>query len=45
MPLPGRHHELLTGTTVEEAVKLERYGVAVLDAHERAPDPVPRELP
>lgn len=31
VPLPGRHRDLLTGATVEGALKLERYGVAVLE--------------
>jgi beta-galactosidase len=28
--LPGRHHDLLTGTAVEDGLTLGRYGVAVL---------------
>jgi beta-galactosidase len=30
VPVPGRHHDLLTGTTVTDEVRLDRYGVAVL---------------
>ncbi|AIS00838.1 beta-galactosidase [Streptomyces glaucescens] len=30
VPVPGRHHDLLTGTTVTDGVRLDRYGVAVL---------------
>ncbi|WAM00475.1 beta-galactosidase [Streptomyces sp. Je 1-369] len=35
VPLPGRHHDLLTGETVDGAIALGRYAVAVLreDAH------------
>ncbi|WP_329125922.1 beta-galactosidase [Streptomyces sp. NBC_01465] len=30
VPVPGRHHDLLTGATVDGAVDLGRFGVAVL---------------
>jgi beta-galactosidase len=30
VPVPGRHHDLLTGATVTDEVRLDRYGVAVL---------------
>jgi beta-galactosidase len=30
VPVPGRHHDLLTGTAVTDEVRLDRYGVAVL---------------
>ncbi|MGW0706988.1 beta-galactosidase [Streptomyces sp. NPDC002643] len=32
VPVPGRHHDLLTGTEVADGVELGRYGVAVLEA-------------
>ncbi|MFJ7074399.1 beta-galactosidase [Streptomyces sp. NPDC098781] len=32
VPVPGRHRDLLSGTTVADGIELERYGVAVLEA-------------
>lgn len=32
VPVPGRHHDLLTGADTADSVELGRYGVAVLEA-------------
>ncbi|MEU9049568.1 beta-galactosidase [Streptomyces sp. NPDC048384] len=32
VPVPGRHHDLLTGADIADSVELGRYGVAVLEA-------------
>lgn len=37
VPLPGRHRDLLTGTVTEGTVKLDRFGVVVLEEHPPTP--------